>query len=70
MSCLIDTAEWFIYVCLYVAELEKKLSELQKYVKNEGEQPLPTWLQEEMERAGLSTLPRVCNYWTLYFVVW
>ncbi|XP_065897547.1 formin-like protein 2 isoform X2 [Dysidea avara] len=36
-----------------IAELEKKLSELQKYVKNEGE-PLPTWLQEDMERAGLS----------------
>ena len=52
-------------MCVYgfTAELEKKLAELQKFVKNEGE-PLPAWMQEEMEKAGLSSksssLSKVC----------
>lgn len=33
---------------LNIAELEKKLAELQKYVKNEGEK-LPEWLSLESE---------------------
>ena len=45
------------FECLYIdgplydfniAELEKKLAELQKYVKNEGENP-PEWLSLESE---------------------
>ena len=55
------------YECI-TAELEKKLSELQKYVKNEGE-PLPTWLQEDMERAGLSktsSLSKVCMHFAVH----